>query len=208
MEIIKMEVGPIGTNCYIAYDAKTLEGIVIDPGGNDPDIIAEIEKRGLKIKYIVNTHGHWDHIGANDALRAATGAPLLIHEEDAPLLADSGRNLAGMMRGKGLSQPADTLLKEGDTVDFSGISLQVIHTPGHTKGGICLYEAAQSVLFSGDTLFQYSIGRTDFPGGSLEDLLANIKAKLLILPGNTLVYPGHGPSTTIAAEKHGNSFLA
>ena len=207
MEIFKMEVGEIGTNCYLVYDKESAEGIIIDPGGNGKEILGEVEKRQMKIKYVVNTHGHWDHIGANDEVCEATGAPLLIHEKDAACLTNAALNMSGMMRKQGCSKPADAFLKEGDTVEFGDISLEVIHTPGHTQGGICLYSARYHVLFSGDTLFQLSVGRTDFPGGSFDDLIKNIKTKLLVLPGDTIVCPGHGPVTKIETEKTRNSFL-
>ncbi len=207
MEIFKMEVGEIGTNCYLVYDEETKVGIIIDPGDNGKELLAEVEKRQLKIKYVVNTHGHWDHIGANDEVCAATGAKLLIHEDDAACLGEPSLNMSGMLSRKSSTRAADILLKEGDTVEFGDLSLEVIHTPGHTRGGICLYGAAQHVLFSGDTLFQFSIGRTDFPGGSYTDLIKNIKEKLLILPDDTIVCPGHGPVTKIETEKKRKSFL-
>ncbi len=207
MEIFKMEVGEIGTNCYLVYDQTALEGIVVDPGGDGDLIIGELKKRGLKITAVVNTHGHWDHIGANAEIVEATGAPLLIHAADAACLTDPARNMSGLLRQVGRSRSADALLNDGDESSFGAISLQVIHTPGHTPGGICLYSEKDRVLFCGDTLFQGSVGRTDFPGGSFHDLIGGIKEKLLVLPAETLVCPGHGPVTTVGAEKSGNSFL-
>lgn len=205
MEVFRLSVGQLETNCYLAYDEATKDAIVIDPGDDGALILAEIEKRALKVNYIVNTHGHWDHVGANTMIAEATGAPLLIHEEDNEFLANPQLSIMFMQPHQPNLQQADRFLSEGDTVEFGNCSLRVIFTPGHTKGGICLY--GHTVLFSGDTLFQGSIGRSDFPGGDGNQLIANIKEKLLILPDDTTVCPGHGGLTTIGAEKRDNYFL-
>ncbi len=201
----KMLVGEIETNCYVLGCASTKEGVVIDPGGN-PDVIkSSIEELGLTINAIINTHGHVDHIGANAEMKDATRADLLIHEYDAKMLLDPMANLSAMAYGPIVSPPADRFLAEGDSVKVGTVSLSVLHTPGHTAGGICLL--GPGFVFVGDTLFAGSIGRTDFPGGSLELLVHSIRAKLLGLPGTTTVLPGHGPNTTIQDEKKWNPFV-
>lgn len=205
MEVFRLTVGPLETNCYLVYDGEAREGIVIDPGDEGAQIVAEIEKRRLRIVCIVNTHGHWDHTDANEVVASAAGAPVWIHWADAPYLTDPTLRSA-MFTPPTLSlRPADGLLEEGDTVTFGACQLTVLHTPGHTPGGLCLY--GQSTLFSGDTLFQRSIGRSDLPGGDGAQLLASIRQKLLPLPAATVVCPGHGGVTTIGEEKRENYFL-
>lgn len=205
MKIIRMEVGSLGTNCYIVYCEQTKEAAVIDPGGSAADILAVINREQLKVAYIINTHGHADHIGANGKVKAATQAPLLIHAADADMLTSGFRNLSSYM-GEGItSDPADRMLKDGDIIDFGAVRLEVLHTPGHTPGGICL--KTDGAVWSGDTLFAESIGRTDFPGGSYHQLIQSIKEKLLILPDDYAVYPGHGPETTIGWERKMNPFI-
>lgn len=205
MKIIVLTVGAFATNCYIVYDETTLEAMVIDPGEEGKRIIAQIEKNKLKVKYIVNTHGHGDHIIANKAVKEATGAELLIHTEDGPMLMDARLNLSTLM-GQNIAKPAaDRYVQEGDVLEIGTSKFKILHTPGHSRGGICL--VGQGVVFSGDTLFQLSIGRTDFPGGSFEEIIDSIKTKLMPLDDSMVVYPGHGPSTTIGQEKRGNPFL-
>ncbi len=206
MKIFTLEVGNLGTNCYIVFDEATREAAVIDPGGGFADINSFINREQLTVKYIINTHGHVDHILANLQLKDATGAPILIHEADAAMLTSGQRNMSAFIGGSVSCGPADTLLKEGDVIKVSaGVALTVIHTPGHTPGGICLL--TDGVLFSGDTLFAESIGRTDFPGGSYSQLIANIKEKLLVLDDAVRVLPGHGPETTIGWERNNNPFI-
>lgn len=188
-------VGMIETNCFVVGDTEAEEAVVIDPGFDKPSeaqaILKEIEHNKFKVKYIVNTHGHPDHTSGNKALKEATGAPILIHEQDAPMLTNP---------------PADKTLQEGDIIEVGGkIKLRVLHTPGHSRGCIALLSA--DTIFAGDTLFAGSIGRYDLPGGSLEQLMNSIKTKLLILPDNLTVYPGHGPVTTIGEERRSNPFL-
>jgi glyoxylase-like metal-dependent hydrolase (beta-lactamase superfamily II) len=206
MKIAVLEVGSLGTNCYIVYDEATREAAVIDPGGSFEQIAAVIGNEKLAVKYIINTHGHADHVFANLRLKEATGAPILIHEADAGMLTSGQRNLSAFIGGSVSCGPADTLLKEGDVVKVAaGLELTVIHTPGHTPGGICLL--TDGVLFSGDTLFAESIGRTDFPGGSYSQLISGIKEKLLVLDDAVRVLPGHGPETTIGWERRNNPFI-
>ncbi|MCX7780574.1 MAG: MBL fold metallo-hydrolase [Negativicutes bacterium] len=205
MKIIALQVGNLGTNCYIAYDERAREAIVVDPGGNAQEIMAEIRRAGLAVKYIVNTHGHADHVLANLKIKEATGALLLIHQDDAGMLTSPHRNLSTFIGGGAVCGPADQMLNDGDVIEAGSMKFTVLHTPGHTPGGICLY--CDNVLFSGDTLFAESIGRTDFPGGSYRQLLDSIREKLLVLADEVKVYPGHGPETTIGWERRMNPFI-
>ena len=200
MKIKALVVGPIMENCYILYDEQTLEGIIVDPGDEATSILNVVDNLKLHIKYIVNTHGHADHIGANKELGLALKAKLAIHADDACMLTDPHLNLSenGYMGRPIISQPADIILHEGDIISFGNCNLKVIHTPGHTPGGICL--VGEGVVMSGDSLFAGSIGRTDFPTGSMTDLISNLKAKILTLDENLTVFPGHGGATTIAYE--------
>lgn len=205
MKIIKMEVGALGTNCYILYCEQTREGLVIDPGGNGEEILALIRRENIKVLFVVNTHGHADHIAANDIISNDTGAVVCVHEEDAPMLISSQSNLSAFIGMPMECQPAQRLLKEGDIIHFGNIEMKVLHTPGHTPGGICLL--IDDILIAGDTLFAQSIGRTDFPGGSYSQLIENIKNKLMVLPEHVKVLPGHGPDTTIGDERNMNPFI-
>ncbi len=205
MKIIELQVGHLGTNCYIVYCEQTLKAGVVDPGGNAETIIAEINKAGLTVDYIINTHGHADHIAANNAVQQATGAKILIHQDDAGMLTDAQRNLSTFIGAGIVCQPADRLLQHNDMVNIGNIELTVLHTPGHTPGGICLL--ADKVLIAGDTLFAESIGRTDFPGGSYSQLINSIKENLLGLADDVEVLPGHGPRTSIGWERSHNAFI-
>ncbi|WP_258359942.1 MBL fold metallo-hydrolase [Moorella sulfitireducens (nom. illeg.)] len=199
-------VGPIGTNCYLIGCQETKEGAIIDPGAEGQRILAAAGEAGLKIRYIINTHGHIDHIGANGVIKNATGASILIHSDDAPFLIDPGRNLSVLMGSRERGPGADRLLQEGDTITIGRtITLTVLHTPGHTPGGICLQ--GEGLIFTGDTLFAGSIGRTDFPGGSFNQLINSIKEKLFVLDDDLKIYPGHGPASTIGAERVDNPFF-
>jgi len=199
-------VGPIASNCYIVGSESTKAGMIIDPGAEAEEILKSVKDLGLDIKLIVLTHGHMDHIGALKEIKEATGAEVAIHSDDAEFLQGQSQSLGAMF---GLFYPApprpDRLLKDGDSLDVGDLHFSVLHTPGHTPGGICLL--GQGVVFTGDTLFNYGIGRTDLPGGSYDQLMNGIHTKLMILPDSTVVYPGHGPETTIGAERQGNPFL-
>ncbi|SFL81737.1 MBL fold metallo-hydrolase [Pelosinus propionicus] len=205
MKVIRLEVGNLRANCYIVYSKETLEGAVIDPGGNAQDIINVIRRENIKIVAIINTHGHADHIGDNDRIMEHTGAPILIHKDDANMLISAQGNLSMYIGNNLICKAADRLLTDGEIIQVGEMKFQVIHTPGHTPGGICI--KANDVVFSGDTLFEQSVGRSDFPGGSHPQLIKSIKEKLLILPDATKILPGHGSETTIGNERYNNPFI-
>lgn len=201
-----LEISAMAVNCYIVGCEETREAAVIDPGGNAPAILRLLEQENLKAVYIINTHGHIDHIGANREVKEATGAKILIHESDAQMLENAVSNFSFMMGSKVTSPAADQFVAEGDIIKIGNtVELEVIHTPGHSQGGICL--KVDNIIFVGDTLFQGSIGRTDFPGGSYPQIIKNIKEKLLCYDDDVVCYPGHGPGTTIGFERKHNPFI-
>lgn len=204
--IIKgLEVGPIMANCFILGCEETKEAVVIDPGDEAPRILSAVNELGLTVKAILNTHGHFDHVGANKKMVEATGAPLMIHADDVHMLSRLSASAAAWGLSAEDSPDPDRTLKDGDTVSFGNISLSVLHTPGHTPGGISF--AVDLKVFVGDTLFSHSIGRTDFPGGDHDTLISSIRTKLFALDNDTTVYTGHGPETTIGREKQYNPFV-
>jgi hydroxyacylglutathione hydrolase len=210
-----LPVGLLQCNCSIVGDPKTREAIVVDPGDEVDRILAIIEQHGLKVRAIVITHAHIDHVGGLQKMHEATGAPVLMHPDDLELYSGLEAQAAWI----GMRAPSkieiDALLREGDTVRWGPFQAHVLHTPGHSRGSVCLYLPANFTpqpdqpgrLFAGDTLFAGSIGRTDLWGGSLDQILRSIRSKLLVLPDETLVYPGHGPATTIGREREANPFL-
>ena len=216
MIIKKITVGPLQVCTYIVYD-DSAEAMIVDPGADPEKIIAFLKALKLLPKHVVITHGHGDHIGANASLKEAfPELQICVHEKDHDMLPYPAKNLsilAAFYGGATVRSPhADRTLKEGDTISAGKYIFEVIHTPGHTLGGICLYlkdpeKGQPPVLFSGDSLFKNGIGRTDFPGCSQETLIQSIKNKLLVLDEKTIIYPGHGPSTTLAEEKQHNPFL-
>ena len=210
MPVEMFTLGPLNTNCFVALCEETKEAIVVDPGFSTEKegketVLRFIETNDLHVKYIINTHGHADHTSGNGVVKKAISAPILIHTLDAPLLGENGKDWATMFGYQLASPPADKTLQQGDTIHFGKCALVVLHTPGHTPGGISL--TGTSCVFVGDTLFQGSIGRTDLPGGSYKTLIRSIREKLATLPDNFTVYTGHGPTTTIAQEKRNNPFI-
>jgi len=203
--IKELIVGPLMANCFICGCSKTKEAVVIDPGGDADTILLSLADAGLKVKYIINTHGHFDHVSANGKMKDATGADILIHPLDAPMLEKLSSNAAFFGVSVENSPPCDQTLEEGDSVSFGEITLKVIHTPGHTPGGISLY--TDGVVFVGDTLFSGSIGRTDFPGGDFNTLISSNKTKLFKMEDDMRVFSGHGPETSIGMEKRHNPFV-
>ena len=200
----KLLVGPLASNCYIVGSESTKEGMIIDPADEADEILQSVKESGLKISLIVLTHGHPDHVGALKEIKEATGVEVVIHTDDAESLQ---QQFLGFLFGLSYPAPppADRLLKDGDSIDIGDLHFLVLHTPGHTPGGICLL--GHGVLFSGDTLFNYGIGRYDLPGGNYSQLMDSLQTKLMGLPDDTVVYPGHGPETTIGTERRGNPFL-
>lgn len=202
-------VGTLCTNCYVVSCTETRETLIIDPGFETDleakTVLKEIHQRKLQVRYIVNTHGHPDHTSGNGIMKRLTGAPILIHEYDAPMLTDATKNLYMLFGLRAASlPPADQMLHDGDVVQVGKVALRVLHTPGHSRGSISLLGA--DAVFTGDTLFAGSIGRTDLPGSSYEEIMLSIK-KLAKLPDHIKVYPGHGPTSTIGEEKRHNPFL-
>lgn len=201
--IKKMATGYFGENCYIIGDNSVC--CVIDPGAPAADILKFVEDEGLRVKFIILTHMHYDHIISTDIVRKATGATVACHRLDAPLASDPVGNCSGLFGSNLKIEEPDILFEDGDIVTSGEIMLEIIHTPGHTRGSICIKNDKN--LFTGDTLFCMSIGRTDLGGGDQTLLLDSIRNKLLVLPDDTIVYPGHGMNTDILNEKMKNSYL-
>ncbi len=202
-------LGAYQTNGYVVRTEESSKAcLIVDAGLDGHDLVTFLHERQLTPNAVVLTHGHVDHIAGLLQLQAAQAdMKVYIHQQDGPMLTDPNKNLSAMA-GQAVTLDCESVLvSEGDVIDGAGVSLQVIHTPGHTPGGMCLYAPSHDMLFAGDTLFQQSVGRTDFPGGSMSELKAAIKQKLFVLPDATLVYPGHGPETSIGAEKKSNPFV-
>jgi glyoxylase-like metal-dependent hydrolase (beta-lactamase superfamily II) len=208
MFVKQMQVSSMAVFAYIVGDPITGDALVIDPADNINGIIAEAKKNKLQINYIVNTHGHVDHISGNTEMQRATGAKIIIHQDDAIMLTHTPAMILKMFGAKA-SPAADILVKDGNTISVGNIDLKVIHTPGHSPGGICLY--TPGYIFTGDTLFVEAVGRTDLPGGSWQELSKAVREKLFILPDDTKVMPGHNygsmPTSTIGYEKKHNPFF-
>jgi glyoxylase-like metal-dependent hydrolase (beta-lactamase superfamily II) len=202
-----LPVGPLQCNCSVIGDETTHEAMVIDPGDNIDQVLALVRKHNLQVKQIVITHAHIDHVGGAMKLRAATGAPILLNQNDYDLL-----KILDVQAGWiGVASPGkveiDRTISTGETVTAGSLTAQVLHTPGHTEGSICLYFPAETKLIAGDTLFAGSIGRTDLPGGSMPKILRSLHGTVMSLPDETVVVPGHGELTTIGAERESNPFL-
>lgn len=207
MKVEMFELGPVMTNAYLVYDLQTKKGIVFDPGMNPDRLLQRIEKLQLEIEAILLTHAHFDHMGGVEEVRTHTGAPVYIHQEEEDWLGDPMKNGSGRwpMMPKLTARPAEHILVGGETLQLAGFQFDVLYTPGHSPGSISFYDGVH--VFSGDALFRDSIGRTDLYGGSHRTLMDSIKKKLMELPGNTVVYSGHGPKTTINRERKSNPFL-
>jgi glyoxylase-like metal-dependent hydrolase (beta-lactamase superfamily II) len=200
-------VGPLEVNCFILGCESTGEGIIVDPGADPEKILAAVRRLGLTIRQVINTHGHFDHVGGNSRILAKTGAQLLIHGGDVPFLTRAADSATRFGLVSDDSPPPDRLLTDGMQITFGDYVMTVLATPGHTPGGCCLYLETQKKVITGDTLFAEGVGRTDFPGSSHKDLIEGIRTKLMTLPEETVAYPGHGPKTTIGHEKRYNTYI-
>lgn len=206
MKIEKIPVGILGTNCYLAINEETNEAVIIDPGGASRRLAGHIEEEGYKPQAILLTHGHFDHIMGIDALLGKWEMPVYVHEEDRDVMNDARLNLSASYTS-GYTFSEAEYIKDGQELRFAGYVFRAIHTPGHTKGGVCYYVEEEGALFSGDTLFQNSVGRTDFVNSSTIDLIDSIRERLFVLPDKTHVFPGHSGETTIGHEKMYNPFV-
>jgi hydroxyacylglutathione hydrolase len=204
--VVTLPVGIIQTNCYVVGCEETRDGVIVDPGGHPEQILAAVKLHGLTIRYVLNTHAHFDHTDGNGAVVKATGAALAIHPLDRPLLEMGGGSAwFGMGTRPG---PTPTLeLQAGDQLTVGRLCFEVLHTPGHSPGHVCFYERNEGVLFDGDVLFNQGVGRVDLPGGNWRQLMDSIQRVLFALPDGTTVYPGHGPATTVGEEKQFNPWL-
>lgn len=206
MKVEKFVTGIISTNCYLAVNEETRQTAVIDPAACPSYLMGHIKSEGLKIEAVLLTHGHFDHIMGLDGFLKEYDVPVYLHRDDEQLIKDPGLNQSGVYTS-GYTFGSATYIEDNETLKTAGFEFKVLHTSGHTPGGVCYYAEAEKVLFSGDTLFQSSVGRTDFPLGSMSDLVRGIREKLMVLPDDVLVYPGHMGETTIGYEKSHNPFL-
>lgn len=208
MKIKQYTVGNMVVFCYIVSCEKTKKAVIIDAGGDEDRILAELKKEGLELVYIISTHGHPDHVCGNRKIQEATGAKIIMHRADAEFFEENETKSYFSMLGLEASPPTDIKVEEGDVIKFGEVELQVIHTPGHTPGGMCLYNDGN--VFTGDTLFVGGMGRTDFPGGSHQELFASINNKIMTLAPETVIWPGHGyggDCSTVAIENKSNPYL-
>lgn len=205
LRVYVMEVGPLMVNAYIVEVPASRKAVVVDPGGDGDALLGEILDRRLSVEKILLTHGHFDHVGAVRLLRDKTGAPVHLHGDDAGRMATARRQ--GLLFGLSVDDPPppDVIVADGDRIAFEGHEFLVLHTPGHTPG--CVTYLCGNMAFAGDLIFAGSIGRTDLPGGSHERLLESVREKIFVLPDDTVIYPGHGPSTTVGEERRTNPFF-
>jgi len=207
LNVHTLVTGPFRENCHLVWDEATSEALVVDPGDEADRILAEVRQRGLDVKLLVCTHAHIDHVGAVAALKRTLGAPFALHRDELEVLKAVPRAAALF----GLPEPevpeVDRRLTHGDLIHLGSQTARVLHTPGHSPGGCCIHFEEAGLVLSGDTLFAGSVGRTDLPGGSTETLIVSIEEQLLALPETTVVHPGHGPATSIGAERQHNPFL-
>jgi len=203
----QLETGPLLTNCYIVGDSESRKAAVVDPGGHVGAILSALDRLDLECELIINTHSHFDHVGGNHDLKERTGAEILIHSSEADMLTQ----LSGQARIFGISiensPAADRTIDEGDVIEVGSVKMPVLHTPGHSPGGISLVIEGEKKILVGDLVFQGSVGRTDLPGGSMDTLVKMVNDKIFTHPDDTRLYPGHGPATTIGAEKRHNPYL-
>ncbi len=207
MELQTIPVGPFQVNCYLYWDPQTHDGVIVDPGFDDAILISAIEATEMNLRAILLTHGHGDHIAAVDALRNHFSAPLYVGAGDEALLARPSEEVAALLGQKINPIKPDHIMQGEQVVKFGSVMMRVLATPGHTRGGVCFLDEKENQLFTGDTLFWGSIGRTDLAGGSMPTLLNSIKTQILSLPDAIRCYPGHGPETTVGAERSSNPFL-
>ncbi len=205
LRVLAMEVGPLSENTYIVGHPATGKAVVIDPGDEADEILRQLEAQGWTLDKILLTHGHFDHVGAVAALKERTAANVYIHPDDADRMRTAGRQGAMFGLNVPTPPPPDVLVREGDIVSLGDVPFRVLHTPGHTPGHVTYLSG--DLAFVGDLIFEGSIGRTDLPGGSHEQLLRAVREKIFTLPGETILFPGHGPATTVGDEKRGNPFF-
>lgn len=206
MRMCRLAVGPLSTNCYIIIEENKKKALIVDPGGNAEQIMEKIEELQVSVEAILLTHGHFDHMMAVDELREKYQVKVYLGKDDSELIKNPMENVSGMF-GKPMSTQADELVQDGQILSLAGFEIKVLATPGHTKGGVCYYIEKEGAAFSGDTIFQTSVGRTDFPTGSGAALANSIREKIFTLPDDTQLFPGHGDSTVVSYEKKYNMFV-
>lgn len=206
MKVEKFVTGIISTNCYLVVNEETKQTVIIDPAACPDYLMGHIKSEGYQVEAILLTHGHFDHTMGIDGFQKEFPVPVYVHEAEAETLANPALNLSGVYT-EGYTFSGSTYVKDGQVLHLAGYEFQVLHTPGHTPGGVCYYVESEQVLFSGDTLFHGSVGRTDFPNSSMSDLVRGIQEKLLSLPDEVKVYPGHMDETSMGYEKSYNPFL-